>query len=87
MNYEERLKDIQEPSALMIDIVALRVGDRVHYQPDYYGDSRWDNGIVKEIGGAGVRVVYHCGGDWKHYQDYTSALTPVQSLKLGWRFQ
>lgn len=71
----------------MIDITKLCVGDKVHYQPEYYSDDNWENGIVKEIreGKAdGVWVVYHCNGEWDSYADYTSALTNLRDLKLGW---
>jgi hypothetical protein len=53
-----------------------------------FGDERWENGIVKEIPEwslDSVRVVYNCGGDWKNYKDYTSALTNIRDLKLDWR--
>jgi len=72
----------------MIDIADLKIGDKVHYQPSQYGDERWENGIVKEIPEwslDSVRVVYNCGGDWKNYKDYTSALTNIRDLKLGWK--
>ena len=32
-----------------------------------------------------VRVVYNCNGNWDHYQDYTSALTNIIDLELGWQ--
>jgi hypothetical protein len=74
----------------MIDIAALRIGDRVHYQPEHYGDNRWENGRIKEIRPEkldGVWVVYNCGGDWDNYENYTSALTNLRDLKPGWRFK
>jgi hypothetical protein len=74
----------------------LKAGDKVRYQPFYCGKDHWKNGIVKEIpsfatdpnsviGYNCVRVVYNCGGDWKHYHEYTSALTRLGDLKKGWR--
>lgn len=72
----------------MIDIAKLKVGDKVHYQPEHYGDEKWENGIIKEIPEwslDSIRVVYNCGGDWKNYKDYTSALTNIRDLKLGWK--
>lgn len=65
----------------------IRVGDKVHYQPDHFSDDEFENGIVKEISSINshVRVVYHCGGDWENYHEYTSALTRVSDLKEGWR--
>ena len=66
----------------------LKVGDKVHYQPAHYGKDRWENGIVKEIPDhttTAVRVVYNCADDWHNYQNYTSAMTDLRDLKLGWR--
>ena len=72
----------------MIDISKLKVGDKVHDQPDHYGDEKWENGIIKEIPAwslDSVRVVYNCGGDWENYKEYTSALTNIRDLRLGWK--
>ncbi len=72
----------------MINIANLKVGDKVHYQPEHYDDSRWENGIIKEVPEFSldsVRVVYNCAGDWKNYNNYTSALTNLRDIKLGWR--
>lgn len=72
----------------MINITKLRIGDKVHYQPPHYGDSKWENGIVKEIRPDvknGVWVVYNCNGEWHRYEEYTSAKTNLSDLKLGWR--
>lgn len=60
----------------------LHPGVKVHYLKG----EKWDNGIVKEITNHGVRVVYHCNGDWENYQNYTSQLTELEHLALGWRF-
>ena len=71
----------------MIDISRLKVGQRVCYQPSHYEDDEFENGLIKEIPthtNEAVRVVYNCGGDWKNYQNYTSALTNLRDLKLGW---
>jgi hypothetical protein len=73
---------------MQIDIAQLRVGQRVHYQPEHYGDDRWENGLIKEIRESnmeGVWVVYNCGGEWDRYTDYTAALTNLRDLKLGWK--
>lgn len=72
------------------DIAQLRVGDKVHYQPKYYEPDQWENGIIKEIRETkldGVWVVYNCAGNWDNYKDYTSALTNLIDLKLGWKFE
>ena len=66
----------------------LGVGDKVRYQPEYYGEDKWENGIIKEVrdGVTGsVWVVYNCAGEWDKYRDYTSAKTDLRDLKLGWR--
>lgn len=72
----------------MVNIANLRVGDKVYYQPSHYAKDRWENGIVKEIPQNSldsVRIVYNCGGDWINYKNYTSALTNVRDLIVGWR--
>lgn len=64
------------------------LGQKVHYQPEHYKkDDKFENGIVKNIHPDMDKawVVYHCGGDWKNYQDYTGALTNFDDLKEGWR--
>lgn len=73
----------------MIDIEKLKVGDKVYYQPDHYGKSRWENGIIKEIrinDSDHVFVVYNCGDGWENYKNYTSARTNLRDLNLGWRY-
>ena len=72
-----------------MDISRLRVGDKVHYQPEHYGEDEWENGMIKEIREGkmdGVWVVYNCCGEWYRYKDYTSALTDLRDLKSGWKF-
>ena len=85
----------------MVDIAKLKVGDKVYYQPEHYKNilvldntteetvtEKWENGLVKEIpdwSTDSVRVVYNCCGDWNNYKDYTSALTNVNDLHLGWK--
>ena len=73
-----------------MNINELKVGTRVHYQPAHFNELEWENGVVKEIREGitdGVWVVYNCNNDWKHYKEYTSALTDLQDLKMGWRFK
>ena len=73
---------------MYLDIAKLRIGDKVHYQPKYYDDAVWENGIIKEIPthtNKSVRVVYNCAGNWDKYMDYTSALTSLADLKMHWR--
>ena len=67
----------------------MEVGDHVHYQPNHYGEDRWENGIVKEIRVEQpdvAWVVYNCAGNWDRYMDYTSACTNLRDIKEGWRF-
>ena len=78
----------------MLKLSDLKVGDKVHYQPQHYDGEQFENGIIKEIPGFAadsrhdfykcVRVVYNCAGDWDNYANYTSALTNLRDLKLGW---
>ena len=72
----------------MTNIAELCVGRRVHYQPSHYAEDDFENGIVKEIPthtNSMVRVIYHCDGNWDRYKDYTSELTAIKDLKLGWK--
>lgn len=69
----------------MIDIAQIKIGDKVHYIG--FEGSPPENGIVKEIPEnqlESIRVVYHCAGEWKNYQNYTSQLTDVRYLYKGW---
>jgi hypothetical protein len=74
----------------MIDIARLRVGNKVHYQPEHYKEiNQWENGIIKEIRESNMEavfVVYNCAGNWDRYEEYTSALTNLRDLKMGWQF-
>jgi len=73
----------------MIDISKIKIGDKVCYQPDHYkSEDKYENGIVKEVpdwSADSIRVVYNCAGDWNNYKDYTSELTNVRDLTLGWK--
>ncbi len=64
----------------------LKVGDKVAYVAEHISD-RIEIGIVKEIPEhttTAVRVVYNCRGNWSKWQNYTSALTNLKDLKIGW---
>jgi hypothetical protein len=66
--------------------VDFKVGDKVRYQPEHYGD-RFENGIVKEIPEHDkfvLRVVYNCLDDWDNYRNYTAAITNIRDIKKGW---
>ena len=59
------------------------VGDKVTYVSHH---GTLENGVVKSIqNDSYVFVVYHCGGDWENYQNYTAARTDTDSLVKGWR--
>lgn len=71
----------------MIDYNTINVGDKVYYHPPYKSIDMIENGIVKEIPShttTEVRVVFHCDNNWDNYSQYTSALTPIKDLYLGW---
>jgi len=73
-----------------IDQAQLKIGDKLHYQPDHFKEDEWENGMVKEIPEhttESVRVVYNCAGDWVNFKNYTSALTNLRDLRLGWRHE
>lgn len=65
----------------------LKKGDKVHYQPEHFGDKMWENGIVKRAVKDGAFVVYNCDGNWDRIDDYTAAKTSYDDLKLGWRYK
>lgn len=46
-----------------------------------------ENGIVKSFSQDGkiAFVVYHCGGEWERYEDFTGAATHIQDLTAGWK--
>lgn len=73
----------------MIDISKIKIGDRVHYIPfDGCDESIIENGMVKEVPehtNTAVRVVFSCAGEWDRFKDYTSQLTPIDRLHLGWK--
>ena len=84
------LEKLQSKKTLImkIDISKIKVGDKVCYQPAHYETERWENGMIKEIPehtDTALRVVYNCNGDWKEFKNYTSALTNLKDLKLGWK--
>jgi len=72
----------------MLNIEDLKIGTKVHYIPfEGCEEKDYENGIVKVIPTdttKGVFVVYNCGGEWSNYQNYTSALTSINQLGLGW---
>lgn len=69
--------------------VVLEPGNKVHYVAAHLKNeplSKYnvENGIVKRVTDAGVFVVYHCGGEWSNYENYTAACTNPEDLKHGW---
>jgi len=72
----------------MIDISKIKIGDKVCYQPSHFSETEWENGMVKEIPGHTnncIRVVYSCAGEWDNFKNYTSQLTGLEHLTLGWK--
>lgn len=73
----------------MIDIAKLKIGDKVHYTPfDGCDIALIENGMVKEIPdhtNTSIRVVYNCAGEWDRFMDFTSAMTPIDKLAIGWK--
>lgn len=73
----------------MIDISKIKIGDKVHYQPEQdKEENRYENGIIKSITkyeNDSVFVVYNCAGDWNNYKNYTAANTNIRNLYLGWK--
>ena len=77
---------------MKIDITKLKIGDKVCYHPKHYAKDEWENGMIKEIPEFAIRynairVVYNCDGNWDRFKDYTSALTNLRHLKLGWKYK
>ena len=74
---------------MKINIATLKIGDKVCYQPDHYKtEDKYENGMVKEIPdhtNKSLRIVYNCAGEWSNFKNYTSALTDINDLTLGWR--
>lgn len=66
-------------------------GDKVCYQPSYLKEKgKWENGMVKEIPShtlTAERVVYNCAGEWHRFKEFTSALTDLSDLFLGWKHE
>ena len=80
----------------MLKLSDLKVGSKVCYVPEHYVESnKFENGVVKEIPSFAsdanhahynsVRVVYNCAGNWENYENYTSALTNLRDVVLGWK--
>lgn len=74
----------------MLDISKIKVGDKVYYRPDHFQGDEHENGMVKEIPdhtNKAIRVVYNCAGNWDNFKDYTSALTEIRDLEIGWKHE
>ena len=73
-----------------VSFLKLKVGDKVHFQPDDHPSGIWENGIVKRIpedviDKRGVWVVYDCDNEWERYWDYSGVFTNLRDLRVGWR--
>ena len=59
----------------------FKFGDEVTYT----SHNKKEYGKVKSISDdAHVFVVYNCGGEWDHFEDYTAARTEIKDLTIGW---
>lgn len=69
-------------------ILKLKPGDKVSYIPcEDCVPSQYEKGVVKipcKRGENQIRVVYHCNNEWAAYEEYTSQLTPISRIKIGW---
>lgn len=63
--------------------IELQKGMKVTYCPEHGSQQR---GIIKSFNDDWdiAFVVYHCAGNWDHYEDYTGAATNISDLKKGW---
>ena len=63
----------------------IRIGMKVHYVDTFARNC--ENGIVKSLHSKkdAAFVVYHCGGEWDEFYNYTAALTMLRDLYPGWR--
>jgi hypothetical protein len=66
----------------------LKPGDKVYYIPfENCPPYKITDGVIKSIPDhtdKEVRVVFNCNQEWDNYQDYTSQLTRIDQLELGW---
>jgi len=59
----------------------FQIGQKV----TYIAPKNIEHGIVKGMcDDKHVFVVYHCGGSWDQYFDYTAAKTDINNLVPGW---
>lgn len=58
----------------------MKQGDYVHYT----NHGKKENGRVKSVEDGYAFVVYHCGGDWDNFRNYTGARTETDNLSKGW---
>jgi hypothetical protein len=84
-----KIEKYEQITLEIMQLDAFRPGTKVMYAPEHAGCdmSQWEKGIVKDYGpkAGNYFVVYHCGGDWDNYRNFTAALTDVSDLRLGWR--
>lgn len=75
------MTDNKELIANIMNKEDISVGQKVHYATEH---GQKENGRVKSITEHSVFVVYHCAGNWDHYEDYTGANTNPRDLRPGW---
>ncbi len=59
----------------------IKSGDKVYYTAPH---GKKENGMVKEVRDKIAFVVYHCGGEWDKFRNFTGAATDLQELRKGW---
>ncbi len=45
------------------------------------------NNLKNSHNNSSIRVVYNCAGNWDKFKDYTSALTHIRDLTIGWKHE
>ena len=75
--------DFNEVLEIKADDLKRLVGQEVTYTGVA---GKKENGIIKSIHETALcaYVVFHCGGNWENYEEYTSMLVDIKDLELGW---
>lgn len=64
-----------------MDNKELKVGDYVHYSPDF---GKNENGRVKSIRVDVIFIVFNCNNEWDNFMEYTGQNTPISYVGKGW---
>jgi hypothetical protein len=52
--------------------------------PDHTNISELDLDLWHVYAKGLIRVVFNCAGEWDNFKNYTSQLTPIDKLAMGW---